>query len=72
LDWAHSDTALLEALDKEKNLEFSLLNKDLMKIISQNGLNQELIAVSNLTMNGLIELSAVLSRILNQGEEIQY
>ena len=43
-----------------------------MKIISQNGLNQELIAVSNLTMNGLIELSAVLSRILNQGEEVQY
>jgi hypothetical protein len=72
LDWAHSDTALLEALDKENNQEFSLLSKDVRKIISQNGLNQELVAISNLTMNGLIELSSVLSRILNQGEEIEY
>ncbi len=72
LDWAHSDTALLDALDKENNQEFSLLSKDVRKIISQNGLNQELVAISNLTMNGLIELSSVLSRILNQGEEIEY
>ena len=72
LDWAHSDTALLEALDKERNQEFSLLSKDLIKIISQNGLNQELLAISNLTLNGLIELTSVLSRILNQGEEIEY
>ena len=72
LEWAHSDTALLEALDKENNQEFSLLSKDIIKIISQNGLNQELLAISNLTLNGLIELSSVLSRILNQGEEIEY
>ena len=31
-----------------------------------------MIGVSNLTMNGFIDLSATLSRILNQGEEIQY
>jgi hypothetical protein len=72
LDWANSDTALLKALDKENNQEFSLLSKDVIKIISQNGLNQELLAISNLTLNGLIELSSVLSRILNQGEEIEY
>ncbi len=72
LDWARSDTTLLEALDKENNQEFSLLSKDVVKIISQNGLNQDLVAVSNLTMNGLIELYSVLSRILNQGEEIEY
>jgi GPN-loop GTPase len=72
LDWAHSDTALLKALDIENNQEFSLLSKDIIKIISQNGLNQELLAISNLTLNGLIELTSVLSRILNQGEEIEY
>ena len=72
LDWSHSDRTLLEALDKENNEEFSLLSKDVLKIISQNGLNQDLVAVSNLTMNGLIELYSVLSRILNQGEEIEY
>lgn len=72
LDWSHSDKTLLEALDKENNQEFSLLSKDVIKIISQNGLNQDLVAVSNLTMNGLIELYSVLSRILNQGEEIEY
>ena len=72
LDWSHSDKTLLEALDKENNQEFSLLSKDVIKIISQNGLNQDLVAVSNLTRNGLIELYSVLSRILNQGEEIEY
>ena len=72
LDWCHSDRTLLEALDKENNQEFSLLSKDVLKIISQNGLNQDLVAVSNLTMNGLIELYSVLSRILNQGEEVEY
>ena len=72
LDWSQSDTTLLEALDKENNQEFSLLSKDVVKIISQNGLNQDLVAVSNLTMNGLIELYSILSRILNQGEEIEY
>ncbi len=72
LDWSHSDRTLLEALDKENNQEFSLLSKDVLKIISQNGLNQDLVAVSNLTMNGLIELYSVLSRILNQGEEVEY
>lgn len=72
LEWTHSDTALSEALDKENNQEFSLLSKDVIRIISQNGLNQELLAISNLTLNGLIELSSVLSRILNQGEEIEY
>lgn len=72
LDWSHSDRTLLEALDKENNQEFSLLSKDVLKIISQNGLNQDLVAVSNITMNGLIELYSVLSRILNQGEEVEY
>jgi len=72
LEWAKSDTTLLEDLDKENNPQFSLLSKDLIKIISQNGLNQDLIAVSNLTKNGILELSSLLSRILNQGEEIQY
>ena len=72
LDWSRSDTALLNALDRENNTEFSLLSKDLIKVITENGLNQGLIAISNITNNGLIELSSVLSRILNQGEEVNY
>lgn len=70
--WNSSSSSLMEALDKENNFEFSLLSKDIIRNIFGNSLNSELIPVSNLTLNGFIELSATLTRILNQGEEIQY
>lgn len=72
LEWSSSDSALREALDKENDFEFSLLSKDIIRNLSENALGNELIAVSNVTMNGFIDLSATLSRILNQGEEIHY
>ena len=72
LEWTSSNSALRESLDQENNFEFSLLSKDIIRNIFENGLNSDLIPVSNLTLNGFIELSATLTRILNQGEEIQY
>jgi GTPase SAR1 family protein len=72
LEWTSHNSALRESLDKEDNFEFSLLSKDIIRNIFENGLNSDLIPVSNLTMNGFIDLSASLTRILNQGEEIQY
>ena len=72
LEWYSSDSALREALDKENDNEFASLGKDIVKNLVEKDLGNELIAVSNLTMNGFIDLSALLSRILNQGEEIQY
>jgi hypothetical protein len=41
-----------------------------VRSLSRGGFMEGMIAVSNLTMNGMVNLSAALSRILNQGEEI--
>jgi GPN-loop GTPase len=70
LGWSSASTASLEsALDSEKNSEYSFLCKELVKSLSTGGFLEGVIAVSSLTMNGIVTLSAALSRILNQGEE---
>src|SRR6476620_8037531 len=68
LEWSNSHFALEFALNNEKDLERSLLSKDLAKSMSKGGFMQTLLAVSNLTMNGMINLSAALDRILNQDQ----
>ncbi len=69
MDWAGSHTSLEHALDSEKDAEYSLLSKDLARSMSKGGFAPGLIAVSNVTMNGIVNLAAALSRILNQGED---
>lgn len=69
LEWSTSNVALESALSDEKDAEFSLLSKDLLRAISKGGFMQSLIAISSVTMNGMVNLAATLSRILNQGEE---
>lgn len=69
LEWSTSNVALESALSDEKDAEFSLLSKDLLRAISKGGFMQSLVAISSVTMNGMVNLAATLSRILNQGEE---
>jgi GTPase SAR1 family protein len=69
LGWSSSRELLESALNREKDSEYSLLCKDLARNLSRSGFTDGIIAVSSLTMNGIITLSAALSRILNQGEE---
>lgn len=69
MDWAGSHPSLEHALDSEKDAEYSLLSKDLARSMSKGGFAPGLIAVSNVTMNGIVNLAAALSRILNQGED---
>ena len=59
LEWSNSNFALESALNNEKDLERSLFSKDLSKSMSRGGFIQTLFAVSNLTMNGMINLSAL-------------
>lgn len=56
----------------EKNTEYSLLSIDIMKQINKTGVLQETIPISNITSSGMIEFFAMISRILNQGEEVKY
>jgi len=67
--WAGSGSALEQALDGEKEIEYSLLSKDLARSLARTGFGQSIIAVSSLTMNGMVNLTAALARILNLGED---
>jgi GTPase SAR1 family protein len=69
LEWSGSISALQNSLNKEKNFEESLLGKDLINTLFKSGHISNPIAISNTTMNGMLNLSAALSRILTQGEE---
>lgn len=69
LEWSSSHSALERALDAEKDAEYSLLSKDLARSLSKTGFGQSIIAVSSLTMNGIVNLGAALSRTLNLGED---
>ena len=69
LGWSSSRALLESALNSEKDSEYSLLCKDLVRSLSRSGFMEGILAISSLTMNGIISLSAALSRILNQGEE---
>jgi GTPase SAR1 family protein len=69
LRWSNSIISLQQSLDLEKEIEQSLISKDLIRTLYKSGNMVSPIAVSNLTMNGMINLSAALSRILTHGEE---
>jgi hypothetical protein len=69
LEWPISNSSLQNSLNKEKNFEESLLSKDLIKTLFKSGHIANPIAISNTTMNGMINLSAALSRVFTYGEE---
>jgi GPN-loop GTPase len=71
LKWSASHFALEYSLNNEKDTEYSLLSKDLVRSMSKGGFMPGLIAVSSVTMSGMTNLSAALARILNQGEEVR-
>jgi GTPase SAR1 family protein len=69
LDWANSAYSLDSALADEKDVEYSMLSRDLAKSLSKAGFGQSIIAVSSLTMSGMVNLVGALSRTVNQGED---
>ncbi|HEY7079562.1 MAG TPA: ATP/GTP-binding protein [Nitrososphaeraceae archaeon] len=71
LSWSTSNTSLEKSLDNEKDIEYSLLLKEITRIYNQGGFTEDLFAISNLTMSGMVNLVAALARILNQGEEVK-
>jgi GPN-loop GTPase len=69
LEWSNSISSLQNSLNKEKNQEQSLLSMDIIRTLYKSGHLTNPIAISNITMNGMINLSGALSRIFTQGEE---
>jgi GPN-loop GTPase len=68
MKWS-SKSALEDSLQNENNIEYSILSKDLLHALFKNKLMQSPIPVSSLTMSGMVNLTATLSRALNLGEE---
>lgn len=68
IKWS-SKSSLEDSLQNEKNIEYSILSKDLLNALFKNKLMQSPILVSSLTMSGMVNLTAALSRVLNLGEE---
>jgi GTPase SAR1 family protein len=69
LEWSSSAYALDNALSGEKDVEYSLLSRELAKSLSKAGFGQSIIAVSSLTMSGMMNLIGAISRTINQGED---
>jgi GTPase SAR1 family protein len=69
IEWSYSETSLQNSLNNEKDYEQSLLSKDIIKTLFKSGNTISPIAMSNLTMSGMVNLTAALSRILTQGEK---
>jgi GPN-loop GTPase len=69
LGWASSSKKLEDSLNQEKEAEYSLLSKEVLRALTMGGFLQDLIVVSGLTMSGMINLVATIARIVSQGED---
>lgn len=69
LDWSSSTKVLENSLSQEKEAEHSLLSIEVLRALTMGDFLQDLIAVSGLTMSGIINLVAAISRVVSQGED---
>ncbi len=71
LKWSTNMTSLQEALAKESDGENYILASNILRSLNLGGFAQGSIPISNATGEGLANLQAALSRILNLGEEME-
>jgi GTPase SAR1 family protein len=71
LEWSGNATKLEQALYEENKGSSFQLSSTLLRGLAKSGFSHELIPVSSVTREGLIELSASISRQLSQGEEME-
>jgi GPN-loop GTPase len=69
LGWSSSSKVLENSLSQEKEAEHSLLSIEVLRALTMGDFLQDLIAVSGLTMSGIINLVAAVSRVVSQGED---
>jgi GTPase SAR1 family protein len=71
LSWSNSAPKLEQALYDETKGSAYQLSATLLRDLAKSGISYELIPVSSTTRNGLLDLSATITRQLNQGEEME-
>ncbi|MBM3897212.1 MAG: GTPase [Thaumarchaeota archaeon] len=70
LKWSSNRAELEAELQKEKDSEVYLLSRGIVSSLAKAGFSHELIPVSAATNEGIVELSASISRVLRGGEEV--
>ncbi len=71
LKWSSNLSSLEEAIAKKSNGESYTLVMNILRSLNLGGFSQGLIPISNATGDGMVNLEAALSRILNLGEEVE-
>lgn len=71
LRWSTNLKSLEDAIAKQSDGESYTLVTNVLRSLNLGGFSQGLIPISNATGNGMTNLEAALSRILNLGEEVE-
>src|SRR5487761_1559678 len=71
LSWSSSAPKLEAALYEETKGSAFQLSSTLLRDLAKSGISYELIPVSSTTRDGLLDLSATITRQLSQGEEME-
>jgi len=71
LKWSTNMASLEDAIAKQADGESYTLAMNLLRSLNLGGFAQGLIPISNATGKGMPNLEAVLSRVLNLGEEVE-
>jgi GPN-loop GTPase len=71
MSWSSSAPKLEEALYDETKGTAYQLSTTLLRDLAKSGISYELIPVSSTTREGLLDLSATITRQLSQGEEME-
>ena len=71
LKWSSEPTSLEESIRKDSDGETYSLSTDILRSLNFSGLTEELIPISNVTDEGMVNLQSALSRIISLGEEVE-
>lgn len=71
MKWSRNIRALEDALAEEKEGTAYLLSSNILRDLVKAGFAYDLIPLSAVTQNGMMNLSATLSRIFKGGEEVE-
>jgi GTPase SAR1 family protein len=71
LKWSTNMSSLEDALAKDTNGETYTLVINILRSLNLGGFAQGIIPISNATGEGMVNLQAALSRVLNLGEEVE-
>ena len=71
LEWSSNEYGLEDEVSKEVDGETLSLISDMLQSLNKNEFLDDLIPVSNVTGEGMVNLESALSRIINLGEEVE-